>query len=180
MRAEGINIPFRSLILGLGSEVLADSGIGPILVSRLQKRLPACLYEFATSPLGGWELIDIIKDKDFVLIIDSIFSETEPTGRVDFHDKGLPPESCNLSCSHDLSFDLMLQLADKCGIGLPDEIRIATVVIDDNLTITDALHPSLAARLPEITRQIMDYITTQRDELLIEREINTMHHGLQV
>jgi hydrogenase maturation protease len=60
------------LILGIGNILLADEGVGIHIVRELQKRsLPSCV-EVIDGGTGGFELIEYVRGKEKVIIVDAV------------------------------------------------------------------------------------------------------------
>ena len=74
------------LILGLGSEILRDDGIGPRLARDLRTHFTSKYFRFNTSTVGGLEIIDLIKGYQVVFIIDGMKSRESKPGEVYFMD----------------------------------------------------------------------------------------------
>jgi hydrogenase maturation protease len=71
----------RSLVLGLGNELIADDGIGILAARNLKSNLrdEANVIE---SSLSGLALLDLLVGYDRVIIIDSICSGNNPPGTI--------------------------------------------------------------------------------------------------
>ena len=72
----------NTLILGLGNDLLSDDGIGPKLIQNLRSHFDQEIISFKTSPVGGLELIDILKGYQKVIVIDAIKTGSNTPGTV--------------------------------------------------------------------------------------------------
>ncbi len=144
----------RTLILGIGNEILTDDGIGPRLVKELEKarNFPDAAYRAAS--LGGMEIIDLIRDYAHVIIIDAIRTKGGLPGTV-YH---LTPEhfreTLHVSNFHDISFLPALELAKKMGIPVPRRIDIIAIEIVEDLTFSNEFSPPIAQKYPEIKKAV--------------------------
>ena len=75
------------LILGLGSEILRDDGIGPRLARDLRAHFTSKEFSFNTSTVGGLEIIDLIKGFKMAFIIDGMKSSKIKPAQVFFMNK---------------------------------------------------------------------------------------------
>ena len=71
----------RTLILGVGNILLRDEGVGVRVIEFLQKQnLPEGI-ELVDGGTAGADLIDVLADRETVIIVDAIASD-EPTGTI--------------------------------------------------------------------------------------------------
>ena len=148
----------RALILGLGSEVLMDVGIPYRLVNDLKE---SAIYEdmdFESVYLGGLDLLEYINGYKTVIFIDTIKTEEGNPGKVHHFSTENYRETLHLSCRHDLSFHLTLQLGEKLGFHLPVNIRILAIEITEDLEIGTGLSKELNVKYSEIRSEVVNYI----------------------
>ena len=95
----------KVVILGIGNTLRGDDGIGSILASRLQGKVPWVVYEAGESPENY--LGKIIKDKpDNIVIIDAVdFGATPGEFRV-LEEEDI--KSANLYATHNASITLTI------------------------------------------------------------------------
>lgn len=66
------------LILGLGNLLLADEGVGVHVVKRLQQMNLPPEVEVIDGGTGGFELIEHVRGKSKVVIVDCLRADSEP------------------------------------------------------------------------------------------------------
>lgn len=72
------NCPPPVLVLGVGNILLSDEGVGVRIVEELQKRqLPECV-EVVDGATRAMELVDIMRGRKKVIIVDALDADTEP------------------------------------------------------------------------------------------------------
>lgn len=70
--------PLPILVLGVGNILLSDEGVGVRVVEELQKRrLPECV-EVVDGATRAMELVDIIRGREKVIIVDALAADAEP------------------------------------------------------------------------------------------------------
>ncbi|APV44434.1 hydrogenase maturation protease [Dehalogenimonas formicexedens] len=74
----GRPVPFPVLILGVGNILLSDEGVGVRVVEELKKRPLPEGVEVVDGATRAMELIDIIRGREKVIIIDALDAEAEP------------------------------------------------------------------------------------------------------
>jgi hydrogenase maturation protease len=140
----------KTLILGLGNDILSDDRIGLLLVNDLAEINIGPDIRFATASSGGLEIMELIKDYDRVIIVDAVrFRDGKPGNFYHFIPSDLR-ETSNLSNLHDINFFNALQLGKILELNLPDDIHIIGVEIIEDMEFGDSLTPILEKKYPEI------------------------------
>lgn len=152
------------LLLGIGNDILKDDGIGPWICNQLQKELIHPQIHFENLNLGGLEVLEYIKDYQYVYIFDAIKTPEGQVGDVFLLNREVFRETCHLSNLHDVGFLTALDLAEELDMTLPDEIRIAAVEIREDLEFGTEFTPELQ----EKTGEIMEIIREDINKWLLE------------
>jgi hydrogenase maturation protease len=148
----------KILILGIGNDILRDDGIGPRLVSDLQKmNFPEGIC-FKTSSMGGLEILEMIRDYHTVLILDAIKTKDGMPGDVYYFNPSDFHETMHLSNLHDVNFITALELAKKIKLSIPENIHIIAVEILEDLEFGRTLSPELEERYPEILDLVQAHV----------------------
>jgi len=160
----------KILILGLGSEILTDDGIGSKIVNDLESRNDFMEADFATALLGGWELLDIIKDYDELLVIDGIRSGNGKAGDLYMYSMEDFKETLHLSNVHETGFSDTLALGRKIGMKMPGRIKIFAIEVEEDLVFSSNLSPTLCDRY----ENIVSIIHNSRESLMVNNQENVV------
>jgi hydrogenase maturation protease len=125
------------LMLGLGSDILMDDGIGTKLMWHFEKALCDTRIRFETNLVGGMDIIELIRDYNKVIILDAIKTPDGIPGTVYLFSPENFRETLHLSVSHDITFLTALKLADSLGIKITHHIFIIAIEIEEYLTLGD-------------------------------------------
>jgi hydrogenase maturation protease len=158
----------KILVLGIGNEVLMDDGIGPKLVKKLKNFLPVSSIDYATSLVGGMEIIEIMRGYRQVVIIDGIMTGENPPGTVLFMDYPVHKNTLHLSNAHDISFEMSVSLARQLGIPFPKKICIIAVEIIEDRVFGERLTAPLQEKYSEIFSSIAKTIQENLDQRTLE------------
>ena len=71
----------KTLILGVGNVLLCDEGIGVRVIEFLQKQTLPDDIELVDGGTAGADLIDILADRETVIIVDAVRSD-KPAGTI--------------------------------------------------------------------------------------------------
>jgi hydrogenase maturation protease len=147
------------LILGLGSDILTDDGIGTKLMWHLEKSLHNTRVKFETNLVGGMDIIELIRDYDKVIILDAIKTSEGIPGAVYFYDKDNYSETLHLSVVHDITFQNALKMAELLGIKITDKILIIAIEVEEYLTLGDQFSVQVQAKYDQIKDEVETKIT---------------------
>lgn len=170
----------KTLILGMGNTLLSDDGVGIIITRFLERVLEdAKDVDFCETSWGGFRIIDLLKDYDYAIVIDSIKTETKPEGFI-HHLKtvDLLP-TLRLTSYHDINFITALKLAESMSIKIPNDIDILAIEIEDNYTISEKLNNKIIQSISNCSEEVLKLLAAKkiiRDEIDIREfdEMNSM------
>ena len=148
----------KTLIFGIGNEILTDDAIGPKLVKRFQKEISDPLFDFETAFVGGFDILEYIKDYDSAILIDAIKTRNGVPGDVYLFSLSDFKETLNLSNLHDISFLTAIEMGKEIGYKIPKNIKIIAIEIVEDLVYSNDFTPELQKRYEEIYLEIKDYI----------------------
>jgi hydrogenase maturation protease len=144
----------RTLVLGLGNDLLGDDGVGLRIVEELERRPALAGFDFQTAATAGLALLDILDGYERAYIVDSAATGRRRPGYL----HRLPASSLmelplNPS-SHYAGLPEVLALADALGMDLPHNVEVLGVEIEDPYTIRTGLSPQIEAKLPALVRRV--------------------------
>jgi hydrogenase maturation protease len=155
----------KTLILGLGNDILCDDGVGIYVANGVQERLHTRHIsnqeiEVKTATLAGFNLLDILTGYDRVILIDAIKTNLGKVGEI----YQLTPDSFKttprLFSFHDIDFPTALALAKQLQIPMPAEIIIFAVQVQDTETLSETCTPEIAAIIPKVIDLVLQALET--------------------
>jgi len=148
----------KTLVIGIGNEILSDDGIGPRLVRSLSATIDDPDVNFKTAFCGGLEIMENIRGYERAVIIDAIHTQNGKPGDVYFFSASDFRETSNLSNLHDVNFITALHLGDILELNLPSDLNIIAVEITEDREFSEELTPLLEIRYPEILKEVSSLI----------------------
>ena len=152
-----------TIVIGLGNPIMADEGIGVVLVEELGKlaaagKLPSDTVEYLDGGCGGMYLLHSIAERQKVILIDCCLMGTKPGSIKRFtpDDVNSVKQMAHLSL-HEVDILKVIELAKPIG-QCPDDIvifGIEPVKIQPQMHLNDA-----------ITAKIPDYLAAIEKEIL--------------
>jgi hydrogenase maturation protease len=148
----------KILILGIGSDILMDDGIGPALVKEIQNAIPYPGIEYQSILTGGMDIPDIVSDYEQVILIDAIKSYKGVPGNVFHFTPANFVETSHLSSVHDTSFLTSLKLGEKLGLPIPSRIDIIAVEIEEDRIFGAEFSLEIQNQFRDIFKEVLDII----------------------
>ncbi len=153
------------LILCLGNEVLRDDGFGAEVARRLQHtRRPENDVEVIFAPLAGFALLDLLADRERVLIVDSIRTGDSAPGTLLFFEADVLAPANHLVNSHQMSLPTALKLGTELGLTMPSQIDVLAVEVEDVETLSEELTPPVAEAVDDALEAIQSWISNRRED----------------
>ena len=152
-----------TIVVGLGNPLMADEGIGVVLIEELGKlaaegKLPSETIEYYDGGCGGMYLLHNIAGRKKAVLIDCCLMGTEPgtLRRFTPDDVNSVKQMAHLSL-HEIDILKVLELAKQIG-QCPDDIVIFGI---EPVSITNQMHLN-----EPIQAKIPNYIAEIKKELL--------------
>jgi len=139
-----------AVIVGLGSPVRTDDGVGLEVVRHLEENGPPDDVELVAAGTPGLGILDLISGHRHAVIVDAIDIGAEP-GKVVYRklDDLEAPASLHASVTHGIDLATALEAGRRLGLPLPDEIHIVAVQIEDTSTLSERCTPAVEAAVEE-------------------------------
>ncbi|MEW6051178.1 MAG: hydrogenase maturation protease [Candidatus Zixiibacteriota bacterium] len=148
-----------SLVLCLGNEVRSDDAFGAAVADRLTSNGHA---ENGTEVLfaatAGFALLDLLRDRKRVLVVDTIITGNAPPGKLHLFAAGALTPSRGLINSHQMSLPTAVALGKELGLNMPTEISVLAVEAQDVHTLSEQLTPPVEAALDEAVTIVTDWM----------------------
>lgn len=145
----------KTLVLGLGNEILGDDAFGLVVARSLAGAPGAKGVDIVESAASGFRLIDTLEGYDRVLVIDSYLAPERPFGEIvefDLVDDSGPLPGAG---AHFYSFPQALAAARQMGMRLPTRIRAYCAVIHGCEFYDKGIAAGLVPAAEEITRRVL-------------------------
>ena len=156
-----MNCDKKLLVLGMGSEILMDDGVGSRLANKLREENLPPGFHIETSNIGGLELLEIIKDYDQLIILDGMRGGSE-VGDLHFFSPENFRETLHLSTKHDASFLNALKVGEHVGYNLPRSIIIVGIEVEEDRCFGEYFSDNLEERIDYIYNEIKELVFTKK------------------
>ena len=142
----------KSLVLGLGNDMVGDDAIGLLAVRRLAGEADD-MADIAESSISGVALLDFIVGYRKVIIVDAIKLSHSPPGTIIEFNLDQLREIPNPS-PHYAGLPEIIALGRRMELDLPDEIRIFAVEAEDLKTVGSKPSEPVQNALDELLERV--------------------------
>ena len=139
----------KTIILGVGNQILGDDGVGIHIANELKKQINNPEITIDEAVTGGMNLLEILLGYDKAIIIDAVKSDEGENGEV----KRIPLKNFSTmhSCNpHDVSLIEAIEMAKKLGEDrIPKEIIVIGIMMKNiPCEFGEKLSNKIAAAVP--------------------------------
>jgi len=144
----------KTIIIGLGNELLSDDGIGPKLLKSLDKIIEDRNIITTVACCGGLELMEQLQGFSRAILLDAIRTVDGKPGNVYYFTPSDFRETSNLSNLHNINFITALHLGNFLELDIPADLHIIAVEISEDREFSENLTEILEARYPQILEEV--------------------------
>ena len=148
----------KTLVLGIGNDILTDDGIGPKLCDFLKEKYADKSIQFEKLNVGGLEILEFIQGFKTVIFIDAIKTANGEIGDVKLYTPNDFTETLHLSNLHDTSFITALRLGKSLGLKTPVKMYIVAVEIKEDMIFSEYFTEELAIKYNGIKQKVVDLL----------------------
>jgi hydrogenase maturation protease len=147
----------KTLLLGLGNDLLTDDAIGLRVVAEVRRLLnDHQTISVDESSEMGLALLDLVVGYETLIIVDAIQTNKAPPGFV--HQlEGDDLNALPAVSPHFLGIGELLALGRELGLAVPTQVKIFAVEVQDPFNVGTRLTPTLDAALPRIVECVLRF-----------------------
>jgi len=150
---DGVMIETDTVVLGVGSPIMGDDGIGCEVVDTLSRRwadTPA--LQFLDGGVWGMRILPHVEGANRLLIVDAIRAGGEPGALVRLEREEIPMHVRQKLSPHQIDLSEVLALAELRGT-LPAEV-VALGIEPERVEMYEELSPSVRATVPRLIAEV--------------------------
>jgi len=155
--------PGRSLILGLGNDLLGDDGVGFVIARQAASQVPPTC-DVVESGEAGLALLELLADYEQAVILDSIQTGAEPGTihklRRDDFAKIVAPSA------HYAGLPEVFDLGERIGVKLPSRLLVIAVEVEDPFSFSETLTPKVENAVPAAVENALEFLGFTRAALV--------------
>ncbi len=138
----------KTLVLGLGNELMADDAVGIVVARRLRGLLDG-RADVRESSLHGLALLESFLGYGQALIVDAMQTGRYPPGTiVELRPEDLRP--IDVPSPHFAGLPELIELARALELPFPARIRILAVEVRDTVSVGGAMTPEVGEAIAEL------------------------------
>lgn len=145
------------LVLGIGNILLRDEGVGVQVVNALRQQQLPNHVELIDGGTAGADLLDILSDRQIVIIIDAIVFDAPPGTLLKFSSKDLLSSQQTALSLHDLDIVQTLAMTHllKCPPRKVTFFGIVPETIEPGLELSQTIQEKLSLYTQAILQELI-------------------------
>jgi hydrogenase maturation protease len=152
--------PEKTLLLGLGNDILSDDAIGLSVAAEVRRRLQD-RPDITVVETGerGLSLLDFVADCHTLVVVDAVQTGSAPPGFV--HElNGYDLAAVPTVAPHCVGLGEVLALGRLLGVSVPRSVKLIAIEVADALTMSTEMTPALRAALPAIVERVLQALNS--------------------
>ncbi|MFZ5942963.1 MAG: hydrogenase maturation protease [Bacillota bacterium] len=149
----------KHIVVGLGNPILTDDGVGNKIAQILKEQVNTDV-EVVEASLAGFNLLDLLAGYKTAILVDAVQTKGGKAGDIYRLEKDDLAFSQRLSSVHDINLYTAWQLGEQLGVKLPDRLIIFAVEVEDVLTFSENLTPTVEAVVPQVCEMVLEELAS--------------------
>lgn len=121
------------LIVGLGSEILCDDGVGSRMVKALEEKFDKNTVDWLYVPIISLDVIEILHFYKTVILVDAVCTNFSQPGKLSIAKADRFSEALHIDNEHEGSFWELLNTWRVLGYKLPEQLFLASIGVSKTL-----------------------------------------------
>jgi len=146
----------KTLVLGLGNPILGDDSVGLHVAQALEDRLSQPEITVMEASVAGLNFLDWLAGYGRAIIIDGVQTAGGKAGQI----YRLKPEAFNAtrraSTPHDVNFATALELGNRLGLALPQQIVIFAIEVENVSSFSEECTPEVERAIPLCVEMVIE------------------------
>ncbi len=144
----------KTLVVGIGSTILTDDGVGVVAAREIQRQLSADRIDVLELGTAGIALLDYIGGYQRVILLDAMVTGAPP-GTVHQLTGEAFTKSAHLGSAHEADLPTVLALGQRLFPGkMPHEVVVIGIEAQELTEFSETLTPAVAAALPAVVSAV--------------------------
>jgi hydrogenase maturation protease len=153
----------KTLVLGLGNPILTDDGVGVRVAEAVGRLLPPDIpVTVSEASVGGLGLMERLLGFERVILIDALYRGDNRPGaihRLTLADLQSISPTQHSASAHDTSLVTALEMGQRMGLPLPEEIIIYAIEVANITDFGEELTPAVAQAVPVVTAVVLEELS---------------------
>ena len=151
----------KTLVLGIGNDILGDDGVGIHIARAIARRVSAKDAKVEETAAAGLSLLELIKGYERLIVADAILTDNTEVGKIHrLALKDLAKTNSSIT-PHDAALVTTLEIGNSLFPGeMPREVVVYGVQTANVEHVSGKMTAAVKAAVPEVVRLILAEIKT--------------------
>jgi hydrogenase maturation protease len=147
----------KTLVVGVGSTIRGDDGVGVEVVRRLRDRVTDDQVDYIELGTAGLALLDRVEGYERLILVDAIVTGGKPGTVVELTGEEVA-SSAHLGAGHEAGLPTVLELGQKLSKVMPREVIVIAVEAADLDSFSETLTPEVEAVMPDVLERVEELL----------------------
>ena len=153
----------KTLVLGIGNDILGDDGVGIYIARALARRVSATDVKVQETGAAGLSLLELIKGYERLIIADAILTDNTEVGKIHRLTLKDLAKTNNSITPHDAALVTTLEIGNSLFPGeMPREVVVYGVQTANVEQFSGKMTPAVKGVVQEVVRLILAEIRGDR------------------
>jgi hydrogenase maturation protease len=159
----------KTLVVGIGSTIRRDDGIGVRAARQFKERCSSPHVDVIELGTAGLSLLDFIDGYDRLIILDAIITGSPPGTVHELKGEDVT-KTVHLGVGHEADLPTSLRLGKQLTGRMPSDVLVFAVEAGDIQTFSEQLSPEVQDAIPVVLARI-ERLTTANDSTPAKRAV---------
>ena len=146
----------KTLVLGIGNDILGDDGVGIHVARAVARKISAKETRVEETGAAGLSLLELIKGHERLIIADAILTDNTQVGKIHRLTLKDLAKTNNSITPHDAALATTLEIGNSLFPGeMPREVVVYGVQIPNVEQFSGRMTPAVKAAVSEVVRLIL-------------------------
>jgi hydrogenase maturation protease len=146
----------KTLVLGIGNDILGDDGVGIHVARAVARKISAKEARVEETGAAGLSLLELIKGHERLIIADAILTDNTEVGKIHRLTLKDLAKTNNSITPHDAALVTTLEIGNSLFPGeMPREVVVYGVQTSNVEQFSGKMTPAVKAAVPEVVRLIL-------------------------
>jgi hydrogenase maturation protease len=146
----------KTLVLGIGNDILGDDGVGVHVARAVARKISAKEARVEETGAAGLSLLELVKGHERLIIADAILTDNTEVGKIHRLTLKDLAKTNNSITPHDAALATTLEIGNSLFPGeMPREVVVYGVQTSNVEQFSGKMTPAVKAAVPEVVRLIL-------------------------
>lgn len=164
----------KTLVVGIGSTIRRDDGIGVEAARRIKDRCSSPHVDVIELGTAGLSLLDFVEGYERLVILDAIMTGAPPGTVHELRGEDIA-KTVHLGIGHEADLPTSLRLGSQLKGRMPRHVVVFAVEAADIHTFSEQLSPEVHDAIPEVLARVDELVSETNERMSARIKLNELN-----